>query len=178
MYKILLFLIAFMGLNLSAMAQVSDNDEQNETQTIETQTALNLPITKLKYNSFAMGEQIMNRHQYKEHLKLNCPIAYKQFNTGRKLVISGYSLLGVGAVSAIAGPIMLFGGIFTNSKGAAYSGATLCFLSIGAAAASVPCLVVGYIKRGNAIKTYNGKCASPSLSYQVSPASFGLTLTF
>lgn len=160
MYRLLFFVLAFVGVTLGASAQDLEPKEK---------------ITRLSFNSFAVGEKIMDKHEYNEYLRLNCPIAHAQYNSGKKLAKTGYGLLGGGVFGVGAGcAAMLIG----ETEGALMGGLMLTLVGGLLIEGSIPCLAIGYVKQAKSCRTYNARCASPTLSYQVGVSGVGLRLNF
>ena len=135
-----------------------------------------LPITKAD-DYYYMGDQRMTEDQYLDFIKQNCSTAWESYSKGNKLWKQGWALFGVGMGLLIPGSALYalgFEGGRSNYPELWIPG--VIFLTSGSAltTASVPCLIVGGIKKYNSHNVYNETCASRQQAY-TTPITFGIT---
>lgn len=134
-------------------------------------------IERMGTNEYIYLGKYMDKREYELFLRNNCPQAYSQYRKGQRMIISGWSLLGAGALIMVAGGVMM--GCHKpnpDSKvvaidGLLSGGIAACAIGGAVMATSIPLVCIGYSKRNNAYKTYNNTCASSSAS----PITFNLT---
>lgn len=121
-----------------------------------TQTGL---VTRYSAKEYTYMGIKMNAGGYENLLRQNCPAAYKQFNTGKKLTGAGWGCFAGGLFGIVVGaPLMAVGGEEGGDDGLIGAGAA--FVSIGsiALAGSIPLLVVGSVMKKKSVNTYNQQC--------------------
>lgn len=124
-------------------------------------------IERMGPNEYIYMGKYMDKRDYETFLRNNCPRAYGQYKIGKRLIASGWGVLGVGGALIIGGAVMAALDVDEGVAGFATIG-------VGAAVAiagTTPLLTIGYIKRNNAYKVYNNTCASSSAA----PLTFNLT---
>ena len=122
-------------------------------------------------NEYECMGKYMNGKEFELFLRNNCPKACHQYKLGRQLITAGWPIFCSGLALTVAGTTILGLDPFTeNKEKISCSIAVTCIGSAGVCA-SVPLLIVGYINRNKAYKTYNNSCASSS----VTPISFNIT---
>lgn len=140
-------------------------------------------IERMGTNEYTYLGKYMDKRVYELFLRNNCPQAYSQYRKGQKLIVSGWSLFGGGALIMVAGGVMM--GCYkpdTNSKvvaidGLLSGGIAACAIGGAVIATSIPLVSVGYKKRNNAYKVYNNTCASSSaITFNFTAGSNGLGL--
>ncbi len=168
---------------------------EQERKKAEEEERAKYYITKLNSNEYLYLGNTMSRKEYENFLKNNCAEAFSQYRSGKKHIIAGWTLFGVGLAAGVGGIIYgtLSGNQTTISSsqstttsydGTTYSSTTsqssftfnvvggiLAATGGGLVIASIPTLAVGYSKRNKAYKVYNNQCASPAIS----PLSLNLT---
>lgn len=152
-------------------------------------------ITKLD-DVYYMDGKPLSQERYEHFLMENCPDAYLSMQRGKKLCKTGWGLLIPGIVlSAVGTGLMssglaglaglatpLYGddayGVWQTNKMVA--GCLVFAAGHALGIASIPCLVVGNIKKNNAHEVYNAQCvqqtASLNLQLQTSGNGVGLAL--
>ena len=139
-------------------------------------------ISKINNNEYILNGSYMDRKNYEYFINQNCPEAWKKHLISKRIIISGWVLLGSGAVLTcmwgLVGAHDESGEPYwlAHDLGIAF-GSTGLFLM----ATSVPLISVGYGKKYNTYKTYNTSCASRnavSLNLQASQNGLGLALHF
>ena len=139
-------------------------------------------VTRISRKEYIYQGISMDAKGYEKFLLGNCAPAYKQFNTGKKLVTGGWVCASVGLAMIIIGIPMMAAGDGSSSSttyyyddGYSYStssnnssdgltGVGAAFISIGAisAATSIPLFVVGSIKKKKSVNIYNTQCVAQS----------------
>ena len=165
-----------------------------------TPQATGTPIVR-DDDTYIMGDVRMTEDQYIAFVQQNCTQAYEQFVKGQKLRKSGWGLfasgltfMGVGAV--LYGVGYGLGGPKTSSSkygsstsfedeslflGMCIPGAILLGAGSGLFVASIPCIVVGTIKRNNSHELYNETCARQTaleFGIQTSQNGVGIAMKF
>ena len=139
-------------------------------------------------------ENVMNKKEYVNFLKNNCPEAFRLHKDGKKIITSGWCLFGIGLGFITTGGMYQLA-VELNHYGSKddkyhdfysqvqrtkldiqynnYSVISLSIVCIGAGitAISIPLLSVGYAKQKKALTTYNKQCSSP----YISPLTLNLT---
>ena len=168
---------------------------EQERKKAEEEERAKYYITRLNSNEYLYLSNTMSRKEYENFLKNNCAEAFSQYRRGKKHIIAGWTLFGVGLAAGVSGIVYgtLSGNQTTISSsqstttsydGTTYSsttsqssfkfnvvGSILAATGSGLVIASIPTLAVGYSKRNKAYKVYNNQCASPTIS----PLSLNLT---
>ncbi len=126
------------------------------------------------------GETItrMEKEAYLRFLQNNCPEAWTSYQKGTKLWKTGWGLFGGGCGISLAGCIMACVGITTMDAptyGLYISGCAIATAGDLMIAGSIPCLVVGSIKRNNTHHIYNQYCRTTTpLTFQVQTSGNGI----
>lgn len=130
-------------------------------------------IERFGLNEYTYMGKYMDKSEYELFLRIHCPKAYGQYKIGKRLIASGWAVLGAGGALIIGGSVMAALDIDEGVAGFATIG-------VGAAVAiagTTPLLTVGYVKRNKAYKIYNNTCASSSatlLSFNLTAGRNGL----
>ncbi len=137
-----------------------------------------LPITKTD-DYYYMGDQRMTEDQYLEFIKQNCATAWESYSKGNLLWKQGWALFGVGMGLMIPGAVLYslgMPGVNGRYDEPALWIPGVIFLTSGSilTTASIPCLIVGGIKKYNSHSVYNETCASKQQAY-TTPITFGIT---
>ena len=148
----------------------------------------------------------MNKKEYTNFLKNNCPEAYRLHKESEKIITSGWCLFGIGLGFITTGGMYQLA-VELNHYGSKddkyhdfysqvqrtkldiqynnYSVISLSIVCIGAGitAISIPLLSVGYVKQKKALTTYNKQCSSPyipplTLNLTAGQNGLGLALNF
>lgn len=159
--------------------------------------ATGLPIVR-DDKTFIMGDVRMTEDQYIAFVQQNCQQAYDSYMKGKKLRKSGWALfasgltfMGVGSVLyglgyGLADPSSDKYGKVTFRYPELYLGLGIpgaVLLGAGSAlfVASIPCIVVGTVKRNNSHEIYNANCAQKTaleFGIQTSQNGVGLAMKF
>lgn len=129
----------------------------------------------------------MDKDAYLKFLQNNCPEAWASYQKGTKLWKTGWGLFGGGLGCAFVGGIMC--GVVAvrsvdyitppgiNPEAVILGiGATLFAVGDAAVLGSIPCLIVGGLKRNNTHEVYNQYCSRnvTALTFQVQASRNGL----
>ena len=154
-----------------------------------TPVAAGLPITKEDDDIYVMGDLRMSEDDYLKFIKLNCKDAYTYYENGVNLQSLGFRFLGAGAGLFAGGLVWHMVGLFTFGpyasssylydyglyKGFTIAGEVLMGVGLfGFIPASVPCLVIGTVRKNNSHEVYNEKCAATQQAKNT-PVTFGIT---
>ena len=143
-----------------------------------------LPITKSdKY--YLMGDQRMNEEQYMNFLHNNCKEAWEYHRKGKKLWKDGWTCFGVGVGFEFIGGVLFGVGINSHNSdvvlGCGIPGGILLGAGSGLLVASVPCLVIGGIRKNNSHEIYNVQCAKQvafSFDFKTTGNGVGIAMHF
>lgn len=152
--------------------------------------ATGMPITK-RDKMYYMGDQAMNEDQYVAFVQLNCQQAYASYMSGKKLRKSGWGMFGSGLTFLVCGSVLygvgygLGGPKYTGGSiqdeglylGMGIPGAILLGVGSGLFVGSIPCIVVGTVRRNNSYEIYNETCArstANTIEFGIQPAANGI----
>lgn len=141
------------------------------------------PITKSGGNYY-LGDKRLTDEQYCDFIRTNCRDAWDSYNSGNKLWKAGWSLFGVGLGLDVLGTGLLCGGVagYRYNSGLVVSGSVFLGIGGGLVTASVPCIIVGGIRKYNSHDVYNKSCASGQMAVtfgiQASQNGLGLAVNF
>lgn len=202
--KRLLFLLAGLLMIEGIQAQEAQSLVQAEEvakSTAETPVARRIILQRARKTYF-YGNEIMQRKEmlnwYAQH---NCRAAYEQFRSGYKLVNAGWWCLGAGLFCTATGiGCTIAGSVITasNSKASSSSSSSsthtlspLYFVGVGVIfaggileTASIPCLLLGYVRMHQSVNTFNtyqsvySRNPQPYWAIQSSRAGLGLAFHF
>lgn len=171
-------------LNLeSAKVEIQDNIVLGTTSTEMQEGCEALARTlfgkatnfKVTTTTSASLKSTMNKKEYAFYLQYNCPSAYAQYKSGRKLVAGGWATAVIGIVFIGAGAALMktFPAVYEYHYRLPGGNVGIGLLAVGviSTAASVPLLTLGYININKSAKTYDANCASS----QPKQLSFNLT---
>ena len=154
-----------------------------------TPMAAGLPITKEDDDIYVMGDLRMSEDDYLKFVKLNCKEAYDYYESGVSLQAAGWRLAGAGAGLFAGGLIWHMVGLFTFGpygssralydyglyRGFTIAGEVLMGVGLfGLIPGSVPCFVIGTVRKNNSHEVYNEKCAATQQAKNT-PVTFGIT---
>lgn len=140
------------------------------------------PITKSD-DFYYMGEQRMTEDQYVAFIQKNCTQAYDAFKSGEKLQKTGWKLFASGLPILSVGAILYGVGLGVGQAerdediilGCGIPGAILLGVGSGLTVASIPCIVVGSVKKNNSHEVYNASCARPTaLEFNINAKGTGI----
>ena len=139
---------------------------------------------------YYLGKVKMNENEYLDYIQHNCPDAWYSYQKGCSLWRTGWGLLGPGIGLFLAGSILMPLGaasydarLFSDGgKGLLIAGSVIFAVGGAFMTASIPCLIVGGIKRNTSHKVYNESCAERQMAVtfgiQVSPSGLGVAMNF
>ena len=174
--------------------QVLEHKAQSE-QTNDNNVSESSVLIK-KYDDFYyLGDRRMSEDEYLAFIQTNCQEAWDSYQKGRKLWKTGWGLLGAGAaVLSVGMACVIYGSIqlpqakpegspwYKEAYGSLVSGAVLTPIGAGLCLGSIPCLVVGGLKKNRSHNVYNEVCASrqvvATIKLQSSSNGLGLALNF
>ena len=142
------------------------------------------PITKSD-ETYYMGDQRLTEEQYVQFVQKNCTQAYEAFTKGKKLRKTGFQLLSSGLPIFAVGTILYGVGIGVGKEnrddsiilGCGIPGAVLMGVGSGLTVASIPCIVVGTVRKNNSYEIYNANCARPfALQFDIKSTGNGIGL--
>lgn len=143
-------------------------------------------ITKVDDN-YILGNKTMSKDEYLMFIQQNCTEAWASYQKGTKLWRAGWGLLGSGIGVFVAGAAVYGVGVYNYLPTKTLTPDTRVLLGCGAAflavgsglmAGSIPCLIVGGIKRNNTHEVYNEIQVKKGidLSFGIQPAANGLAM--
>ena len=142
------------------------------------------PITRSD-KTYYMGNQQFTEEQYAQFVQKNCTQAFEAYTKGKKLRKTGYQLLASGLPIFGAGVIFYGVGVGVGTAerdesmilGLGIPGAIMMGVGSGLTVASIPCIVVGTIRRNNSHEIYNTNCARPvALQFDIKSTGNGIGL--
>lgn len=134
-------------------------------------------ITRISKNEYKLGDKWMTRKEYYEFINDPelCMASYEQYRKGVKMNAAGWTFVGLG------GGLVIFAAILSGVEG---DGQLMMIIGLpaigGAAAISIPLIVVGTKNKDYAFKQYNKRCAQPAVTFnlQSSQNGVGFALNF
>ena len=133
---------------------------------------------------YYLGDKRMSEDQYLSFVRQNCPEAWDYYESGTNLWSTGWKCFGVGVGLTTVGAVLLgvgiaYGGWYYYSDeyywGCIVPGAILTAVGGASLTASIPCLIVGGIRKNNSHEIYNEQCAARQQA-KATPVTLGLTL--
>lgn len=129
---------------------------------------------------FSYGSKQMDKKEYADFLKRNCPPAYLTYTRGKQAVIAGWVLFGAGCAFVVIG-----GGLMVNGDDVVHaSGFGICIAGAGMAGASFILLPIGYTYRNKkSVDVFNNQCTRKrttacTFNLQSSSNGLGVALRF
>lgn len=178
-FIIILSLAILSAANLMAVEPVVSENQSEQSS---------LLITKVD-DTYILGDKSMTKEQYLDFIQENCVAAWESYQKGNKLWKTGWGLLGAGIGSFVIGTSVYCVGaydyMYTQNKkfttynyGMIVGGAIVMAVGSGLMAGSIPCLIVGGIKRNNSHEVYNEVNArrQTAVSFGIQPAANGLAM--
>lgn len=144
-------------------------------------------ITKVD-DTYILGDRTMTKEQYLDFIKNNCAEAWQSYQKGNKLWKAGWGLLGSGIGIFVAGTSVYCVGAydFYNQKKTRTpynqtmiaNGIIVMCAGSALMTGSIPCLIVGGIKRNNSHEVYNEVItrSATALTFGIQPSSNGLAM--
>ena len=143
--------------------------------------------------TYYLGDQPLTDDEYRTFLINNCPEAWKQYQTGKTMFVSGISVFGAGIYTLSLAGVGAFFGIWFDMFDSHSSITKTCgWIALGggiAAVVGLPVFIVGNSLKRNAYEVYNESCLQSlpakhqqqpqlELSLQTSQNGLGLALRF
>lgn len=139
-------------------------------------------ITKVDDN-YILGDKTMSKDEYLTFIQQNCTEAWASYQKGNKLWNTGWGLLGAGIGTFVVGTAVYGVGVYNYTIGNKTpaligSGAAVMVVGSGLMAGSIPCLIVGGIKRNNSHEVYNEikRQNGMAVTFGIQPAANGLAM--
>ena len=140
---------------------------------------------------YMLGNKRMSEDEYIDFIRVNCKEAWEYYQSGCNLWSAGWKLFGCGAGFTILGGVLYGVGVsvflyddynYDAYLGMTIPGAILLAGGSGCLAASVPCLIVGGIRKNNSDNEYNETCGrqkyAVTFGIQASQNGLGLAMNF
>lgn len=128
----------------------------------------------LNVKEYSYDNMQMDRKEYELFLSKNCMLAYDKFTKGKKMITSGWVLLGCG-LGFVAGGV----GLSTVTDIASIVSAFGSLMTVSSAVL----LPIGYVYRSKSVDVFNDKCSKNtkvacSFQLQSSSNGFGMNVSF
>ena len=150
------------------------------------------PLLDRHRGTYYLGDKPLTDDEYLSFLINNCPEAWKQYQTGKTMFISGISVFGVGVSALSFAGVGAFLGIWLDMLGDTNIAKTCGWIALGGGVAAVvglPIFIVGASRNRNAYEVYNESCLQSlpakqqpqpqlELSLQASSNGLGFALRF
>ena len=176
----------FIFLCVAMVAAI--NMQAHEEQTLSANKVISIERSEDKdFYYLQTGQQTtrMEKEAYLRFIENNCHEAWASYQKGTKLWKAGWGLLGTGLGILTCGCVLYGIGIdklyYDNETAMLYDGAVFILMGEGMLIGSVPCLVVGSIKRNNTHEVYNKTrhLTSPlTFQLQTSQNGIGIAMNF
>ena len=186
----------------NAQAQAEDNQPLAEQAAAEQNAAIQqsaaaeqvLPqvaLFTMDDDIYFLGDRKFTETEYLAFVQENCQPAYEAFMKGAKLRKTGWQLLASGLPILTAGVVLCGVGVGIGRtqnnpqlrNGLYISGAILTTVGTGLSIGSIPCLIVGSVKKNNSYEVYNEECAPKQtatldFSIQTTENGIGMAIRF
>ncbi|MBO6075280.1 MAG: hypothetical protein J6P74_09150 [Paludibacteraceae bacterium] len=171
------------------------NDKQPaaavEEPAVVEETLPQVPLFTMDDDIYYLGDRRFTEAEYLAFVQENCQPAYEAFMKGAKLRKTGWQLLASGLPILTAGIVLCGVGVGVGYEqgnkqlgdGLCIPGAILIGVGTGLSLGSIPCLIVGSVKKNNSYEVYNEDCApkpTATLDFrlQTSQNGIGLAMRF
>ena len=176
-----------------ALSQANDNQlaAAVEESAVVEEALPQVPLFTMDDDIYYLGDRRFTEAEYLAFVQENCQPAYEAFMKGAKLRKTGWQLLASGLPILTAGIVLCGVGVGVGyEQGNKQLGDGLCvpgaiFISVGTGLSigSIPCLIVGSVKKNNSYEVYNEQCApkpTATLDFrlQTSQNGIGLAMRF
>lgn len=198
MKKLFFLMVAVMtaAVTMAQDAQITAAPAQSTTAPAEqVAPQVRRMLLERAGNTYYYGDLKMRRRAMLDwYAQRNCKVAYDQFRSGYKLANAGWWCLGIGLACDVAGIGCVIGGGVTATQSAAsssssaatknlpplyYAGVGLVWAGSILEIASIPCLIVGYVRMHESVDTYNahqGYARNPQPYFAIQSGNSGLGL--
>ena len=135
-----------------------------------TRIAQDAPLLDRRLGTYFLGDQPLTDDEYRNFLIKNCPEAWKQYQTGKTMFISGISVFGAGVyILSLAGVGAFYTMWFDSNMTKTFG-----WIALGGGVAAVvglPVFIVGASRKRNAYEVYYESCLQsfPANSQQQQP---------
>lgn len=175
------------------LSQANDNQPAAavEEPAVVEEALPQVPLFTMDDDIYYLGDRRFTEAEYLAFVQENCQPAYEAFMKGAKLRKTGWQLLASGLPILTAGIVLCGVGVGVGyEQGNKQLGDGLCvpgaiFISVGTGLSigSIPCLIVGSVKKNNSYEVYNEECApkpTATLDFrlQTSQNGIGLAMRF
>ena len=175
------------------LSQANDNQPAAavEEPAVVEEVLPQVPLFTMDDDIYYLGDRRFTEAEYLAFVQENCQPAYEAFMKGAKLRKTGWQLLASGLPILTAGIVLCGVGVGVGyEQGNKQLGDGLCvpgaiFISVGTGLSigSIPCLIVGSVKKNNSYEVYNEQCApkpTATLDFrlQTSENGIGLAMRF
>ena len=131
----------------------------------------------------------MRGREYEQFLLQNCARAFNEYHSGKNIMVAGWTLLGYGVAGVFGFSALMANYDSRDYNQYVYSDAIAGFVKAieltglitasASAAASIPCLCVGYIKMHRSVELFNFSCAHKQQAYwSVNASQNGVGLAY
>lgn len=173
--------------------QANDNQPAAavEEPAVVEETLPQVPLFTMDDDIYYLGDRRFTEAEYLAFVQENCQPAYEAFMKGAKLRKTGWQLLASGLPILTAGIVLCGVGVGVGYEqgnkqlgdGLCVPGAILIGVGTGLSIGSIPCLIVGSVKKNNSYEVYNEDCApkpTATLDFrlQTSQNGIGLAMRF
>ena len=176
----------------NAQAQADDNQPAKVEETAAMEEVLpQAALFTMDDDIYFLGDRKFTEAEYLAFIQENCQPAYEAFMKGAKLRKTGWQLLASGLPILTAGIVLCGVGVGVGYEqgnkqlgdGLCIPGAILTSVGTGLSIGSIPCLIVGSVKKNNSYEVYNEQCApkpTATLDFrlQTSQNGIGLAMRF
>ena len=176
----------------NAPAQADDNQPAKVEETAAVEEVLpQAALFTMDDDIYFLGDRKFTEAEYLAFVQENCQPAYEAFMKGAKLRKTGWQLLASGLPILTAGIVLCGVGVGVGYEqgnkqlgdGLCVPGAILISVGTGLSIGSIPCLIVGSVKKNNSYEVYNEDCApkpTATLDFrlQTSQNGIGLAMRF
>ena len=175
------------------LSQANDNQPAAavEDPAVVEETLPQVPLFTMDDDIYYLGDRRFTEAEYLAFVQENCQPAYEAFMKGAKLRKTGWQLLASGLPILTAGIVLCGVGVGVGYEqgnkqlgdGLCVPGAILIGVGTGLSIGSIPCLIVGSVKKNNSYEVYNEDCApkpTATLDFrlQTSQNGIGLAMRF
>ncbi len=140
---------------------------------------------------YTLGNKRMSEDEYIDFIRSNCKEAWEYYDSGCSLWSAGWKLFGCGLGFVTVGAVLcgVGAGLYGNGTvgydgwlGMYIPGAIIATAGSGCLAGSIPCLIIGSIRRNNSHEVYNESCgrrtSAVTFGLQSSQNGLGLAINF
>ena len=175
------------------LSQANDNQPAAavEEPAVVEETLPQVPLFTMDDDIYYLGDRRFTEAEYLAFVQENCQPAYEAFMKGAKLRKTGWQLLASGLPILTAGIVLCGVGVGVGYEqgnkqlgdGLCVPGAIFIGVGTGLSIGSIPCLIVGSVKKNNSYEVYNEDCApkpTATLDFrlQTSQNGIGLAMRF